>query len=479
MTITNDKPRVLMVCSHEPTMDPRIRWEAEYAANKFDVTVLGFTRDEIKDVERSCEDVDGYRIIRMSRQRVSMACYLVRFTEATPLWLRPLLGLIALILATLLVVLEIGGRLARLALHGLRRLASSRFGSPALVAQIHRLREVRGKLMARIFYIVAIIQVQFAPAAAQFIREIEGMPIKPDVIHCNDLDTLLVGVIAKKRYGCRVVYDAHEFYPVSDPDGRWIDITVFKFIERVLIRQTDASLTVNPMLAELMADCYGLEKVHSLPNAEPWIAPSERAPFASDMQRLAAGRVKFLFQGRFSPGRGIDELIEGWAGTDPEKCALFLRGPDNIWRQRAQEMAAALGILDRNLYFLPAVTEDELVAAAAEADVGVIPYRPKIINDKYACPNKMSQYLHAGVAVLANDLPYVRSVIEEAAAGEFYSSFDVSTLAAAVNKLLSDPDAISRHRLNGQAYAKETFNWQKLSGVLYEQYAVLSAIKQA
>ena len=36
------KPRVLMICAHEPTVDPRIRWEAEFAANQFEVTVLGF-----------------------------------------------------------------------------------------------------------------------------------------------------------------------------------------------------------------------------------------------------------------------------------------------------------------------------------------------------------------------------------------------------------------------------------------------------
>lgn len=36
------KPRVLMICAHEPTVDPRIRWEAEFAAKQFEVTVLGF-----------------------------------------------------------------------------------------------------------------------------------------------------------------------------------------------------------------------------------------------------------------------------------------------------------------------------------------------------------------------------------------------------------------------------------------------------
>ena len=41
----SERLRVLMICAHEPTMDPRIRWEAEGAARGFDVTVLGFTNE--------------------------------------------------------------------------------------------------------------------------------------------------------------------------------------------------------------------------------------------------------------------------------------------------------------------------------------------------------------------------------------------------------------------------------------------------
>jgi hypothetical protein len=41
--------------------------------------------------------------------------------------------------------------------------------------------------------------------------------------------------------------------------------------------------------------------------------------------------------------------------------------------------------------------------------MSVIPAQASIINDRLACPNKLSQYLHAGLMVLANDLTYVRS----------------------------------------------------------------------
>ena len=92
-----------------------------------------------------------------------------------------------------------------------------------------------------------------------------------------------------------------------------------------------------------------------------------------------------------------------------------------------------LGLLNKSIYFLDAVREDELVAAAAEADVGIVPYLPIAINERLACPNKLSQYLHAGLMVITNDLPYVKSVLEEAEAGLSYSSADLSTLAQAVD----------------------------------------------
>src|SRR5207237_3507235 len=142
-----------------------------------------------------------------------------------------------------------------------------------------------------------------------------------------------------------------------------------------------------------------------------------------------------------------------------------------MWREAAMEKAAQLGLLGRSVYFLDAVREDELVAAAAEADVGVIPYKPLILNDRLSCPNKLSQYLHAGLMILANDLPYVRSVVSEAEAGLFYDSNDLSTFAAAVEQVVAQPERLRRFRQNALRYARERFHWQAHAATLLEPYA--------
>jgi len=188
------------------------------------------------------------------------------------------------------------------------------------------------------------------------------------------------------------------------------------------------------------------------------------------MERLAAGRVKFLYQGLFTRGRGIDELVEAWSKVDTTRTALFLRGPDNVWRRQAIQCAARFGLLNRAVFFLDPVTEQQLICAAAEADVGVIPYEPHVINNRLCCPNKLSQYLHAGLLVIANDLPYVKSVLSEADAGLFYSSAEPGTLAKAVHRAVAEPDLLKRSRRNALRFARERFNWQTQSETLYALY---------
>ena len=66
----------------------------------------------------------------------------------------------------------------------------------------------------------------FAPAAALFWRYLRQEGLRPDVIHCNDLDTLLVGVLAKRKLGSTLVYDAHEFFPLQIAVNVWWQVLV-------------------------------------------------------------------------------------------------------------------------------------------------------------------------------------------------------------------------------------------------------------
>lgn len=464
-----------MLCAHEPALDPRVQWEAKTAAGKFDVTVLGF-EGEVR-TDSACEKINSYAVVHVRRQRFAAARYFWQLKDARPVGNRVVL--IATLAVSLPAVL-IGDILIRGMRPFMRRWLERadvarhdgivRHASGA-ERDSSQLEQARRSFPARLYRIFDVFGCQFAPATVLFSEWIRQLREKPHVIHCNDLDTLLVGVLARQFFGCRIVYDAHEFYPESDPHGMWIERVLFSAVERVLIRRCDAVVTVNPMLAEVMRGRYGLDKVYSAPNAELWRGCPSRSRDDDPIAKLARGRTKFLFQGRFAPSRGIEEIISGWAQVDGEKAALFLRGPASLWRRAAIDQARQLGLLDKSVYFLDPVGEDALIDAAAAADVGIIPYKPLVTNDRFACPNKLSQYMHAGLMILTNDLPYVKSVVTEAQAGFAYSSWDPASFVDIVHQIVNNPGLAQRCRDNALAYARRTFNWQVQGNVLLDLYA--------
>ena len=448
--MTAPRPRVLMICAHPPSADPRIAWEASSASREFDVTVLGFASSDGSAPPQTAPS--PYRVVCLPYAPRSPLLYLRRFAAV----ISPVGRATLVVAGALLLPVTVAAKALLLLV---RRLLGD-----------DRTTRLVPDDLRRVFYIVGNLRFQFAPATASFWTYIRSMPEKPEVVHCNDLDTLLVGILAKRCYGTRVVFDAHEFFPVSDSLCRRLDIAFFTAIEKRLIRQADEVVTVSPPLAEAMRKAYALPRVHSVPNAEPWVERKAGTATISPLDAVAAGRVKFLFQGRFAAERGIREMIEGFALVDHEKAALFLRGPENAWRRDAVALAATLGLLERSVYFLDPVREDELVAAAAEADVGIIPYKPAALNERLACPNKLSQYLHAGLLVMTNDLPYVRSLLNEADAGLWYASSDLATFAAAVRRIVDDPDFLRRGKENARRFAQTQFNWQRFAPTLHRLY---------
>ena len=450
------KPQLAMLMAHNPTADPRVDWEAASASSRFDVVALGIEHGNGDRPPQ--EDIHGYRLRRLTARRGIGS--LLSFAAS---WLRVIgwserLALVALFLAVGWLLLAI-----LLAMRGLLFVGKRwfRFGE-ALREGWNRYDTLR-----HLYLFLQQINLGLAPATVVLWRELRDR-MQPAIVHCNDLDTLLAGVLAKRRYGCRLVYDAHEFWPYSQPDAGWYFLPFYRFYERSLIRQCDAVVTVNPMLARAMAEEYGLEQVLSVPNAEPW--RDGVAPRRGEMSALADGRVKFLFQGGFAGERGIEELIRAWRRVDGSRAALFLRGPRNILRDGCEALARELGLLGRSVYLLEPVTEEELVSASMEADVGLIPYKPTIINHRYCCPNKLSQYLQGGLMILCNDLPYVKQVVAEAGAGLSFDTRDEASVVEAIRRATDEAELRARCARSGREHARLAFNWQRFYPVLESAY---------
>ena len=150
--------------------------------------------------------------------------------------------------------------------------------------------------------------------------------------------------------------------------------------------------------------------------------------------------------------------MRAWSEISPTDAVLELRCPENAYlsvlRERFSSALASGGIVVH-----PPVPEADLVRAATSADVGIIPYVGPNLNHLYACPNKLSQYMHAGLAILANDLVFVGEVVRRYDCGAVYRAEEPSTLVNAVRSLVADRGRVSEMKRNAYSAFMSEFNW--------------------
>jgi glycosyltransferase involved in cell wall biosynthesis len=454
-----------MLAAHEPTLDPRVNWEANLASEEYEVTVMG-----LKDMPRITADKElkgNYTILRFDRTETHGKGMFLKFLIKAfiPKWLSAFAGFILLPFFPLLIILEYIARI----LMPKNSLVTIKIVRIMLGLVTDRIKEAGESEKSTPYQKFKwLLKYHFLPVSVIFWRELHGMAIKPDLVHCNDLDTLLIGVMAKKIFNNKLVYDCHEFWPYSDVEATWYQKMLSSKLEKWLIRYADHIITVNPMLASEMEKSYKV-KIQSLPNCEPWVE-QKHSNLINEIEKLANGRVKFLFQGNFAPMRGIEELINAWEYIDGTKAALFLRGPNNIHKKICIEAVKKTGLLGKGIFFPDAVSEEDLVSAAMQAEIGIIPYKPVCVNYKYACPNKLSQYMQAGLTIMTNNLPYVTSIIDKYSCGLTYDSKDEDSMVKAFNYAIDNPDFRNKCRENSIRFSREEYNWQVQSAVLTDIY---------
>jgi glycosyltransferase involved in cell wall biosynthesis len=302
-------------------------------------------------------------------------------------------------------------------------------------------------------------------------RRARYVPAPPALVICEDFATLLAGIRLKQRFGCPVIYDAHEFTPEADMFSHPWERRRWARWERSLARQADALVTVTPQLAQEFQERYQLPRVLSVPNAAPLITT------ALPPRRPPSYPLRFLLQGGAAPGRGFEVLLNSWRELNDPRAHLLIRCPANDYLQQLQQRYADL-VARGLVHFLPAVHSDDLISAAACADIGIIPYPIRIAghinrNHLYCCPNKLSQYMQAGLAILSTASHFVREQVNRYRCGDTYDPDVPSSLLRVVRLFLDDLSRVQAMQAAARQAVLEEFHWEYQSRPLRDLIACL------
>jgi glycosyltransferase involved in cell wall biosynthesis len=300
---------------------------------------------------------------------------------------------------------------------------------------------------------------------------------EPTTVHAHDLLTLPAAVALKLRTHCRVVYDAHELYPEISTLSRR-EKKVWQVLERALIGYADEVITVCSSIATELTQRYRLSidpiVLHNCSPTHALASQHNPALLRSRFDIQGSPEPIILYQGGFIPNRGLSNLIR--AAHHLNRGLIALMGWGRL-EGELTDLIASEGLKGRVL-IAPPVPQKELLDYTAAAAVGVIPYENVGLNNFYSAPNKLFEYIAAGVPIAGSCFPEIRRVVEGFEIGATFNPTEPRDIATAIDIVLTDMSEGGDMRANVATAARQLC-WEQESTKLLKLYAAPSADPKA
>lgn len=276
---------------------------------------------------------------------------------------------------------------------------------------------------------------------------------KTNLVVANDLDTLPSCFRAAVLKRIPLMYDSHELFTevpelVDRPKVR----DFWKRLEKKYLPRIKYATTVCGSIAAYYRNEYGIEMkvVRNLPI---------RALFKPEYSR----KQVILYQGALNKGRGLEDLIRAMAFI--KDTELWIAGTGDI------ESELKKMVTDQNLSmtvaFLGRMKPVDLAEVTRQATLGVSLEKNMGLNYYYALPNKLFDYIQAGIPVLVSSFPEMKGIVEKYEVGVAISDTTPELIAQTVNSILSDPEKLRFYRANALKAAEELV-WENEKLVLQD-----------
>lgn len=232
-----------------------------------------------------------------------------------------------------------------------------------------------------------------------------------------------------------------------------------------------AVITVSDGIADLLQERLALSRRPTVVRNIPERA-KEETPFDLRAEfNLCKEATIFVFIGGIIPHRGVENILSALPHMPPETYVIFL-GQRSLPAWILPKLPE--GMNDR-LRFKPPVPPREVPLWAASADIGLVATENSCLSHMHSLPNKIFEYIQAGLAVVVPDLPEMSRVVGEHGCGRTFLSGDASALAAVMAELASDRGQLARLKIAARE-ARRQLVWENESEKLVALYATLEPV---
>jgi glycosyltransferase involved in cell wall biosynthesis len=276
---------------------------------------------------------------------------------------------------------------------------------------------------------------------------------KPDVIVVSSLSllTILNGLILKRKYKCRLIFEIRDIWPLTIVEEGGVSarnplIIFLSFIERLGYRNSDAIVGTMPNLQQHVREVSGSTvPVHCVPMGVLKEQLEKSVPLESDYvdSYLSSDKLKVVHAGTIGITNALDVFFQAAEVLRENEGIEFIVVGDGPLKRDYLDKYGSLP----NVVFAPKVFKSQVQSVLSRCDIVYFSTFPSKVWLYGQSLNKLIDYMFSGKPVLASYSGYP-SMVTEAGSGSFVPSGDVVALVDELKRLASMPKA--QRELMGQ-----------------------------
>lgn len=256
-----------------------------------------------------------------------------------------------------------------------------------------------------------------------------------------------------------LIYDCHELE--WDKSGVSDSIlSLIRIFERCFISRVDRVITVNEEIRKMYVRRYNIQNVSVIANYPRYTKPKGKSKirecFAIEEQTIV-----FVYAGRLTEGRGIEEWMEAISATPYDmELVLIGYGPlEDIVQKRSRDQ--------RSIHFHQAMRQSDLIQFIQAADFGL--NTPPLLSEsrRQALPNKLFEYLSAGLEVVVNANSNRASFVRNNNCGYIIEDHTVNAINTLLERFAKQRPILSKHVCQDVARKHQ---WESQESTLLDIY---------